>query len=115
MRPWPTRRRATALQPLYRLIERHVLAQLLRLARSRARASRAASAKQSFTGILRADAYSGDNELYDALRAQRPITPALCWGWVCWATCQKPRRSRQLSLKQLFIYLIHSEIPACAS
>jgi transposase len=34
---------------------------------------------QSFTGILQADAYSGYNELYDASRAQGPITPALCW------------------------------------
>jgi hypothetical protein len=34
---------------------------------------------QSFTGIPQADAYSGYNELYDASRAQRPITPALCW------------------------------------
>lgn len=32
-----------------------------------------------FTGILQADAYSGYNELYDASRAQGPITPALCW------------------------------------
>ena len=31
-----------------------------------------------FTGILQADAYSGYNELYDASRAQGPITPALC-------------------------------------
>jgi hypothetical protein len=38
---------------------------LLRLARS--------------TGILQADAYSGYNELYDASRAQGPVTPALCW------------------------------------
>ncbi|ULL01885.1 IS66 family transposase [Bradyrhizobium sp. I71] len=34
---------------------------------------------QSFTGILQADAYSGYNELYDASRAQGPVTPALCW------------------------------------
>lgn len=34
---------------------------------------------QSFTGILQADAYSGYNELYDASRAQGPITPAHCW------------------------------------
>ena len=34
---------------------------------------------QAFTGILQADAYSGYNELYDASRAQGPITPALCW------------------------------------
>jgi transposase len=33
----------------------------------------------SFTGILQVDAYSGYNELYDASRAQGPITPALCW------------------------------------
>lgn len=33
----------------------------------------------SFTGILQADAYSGYNELYDASRAQGPITSALCW------------------------------------
>jgi len=32
-----------------------------------------------FTGILQADAYSGYNELYDASRAQGPITSALCW------------------------------------
>jgi transposase len=32
-----------------------------------------------FTGILQADAYSGYNELYDPLRAQGPITSALCW------------------------------------
>jgi transposase len=32
-----------------------------------------------FTGILQADAYSGYNELYDRLRPQGPITPALCW------------------------------------
>jgi transposase len=34
---------------------------------------------QGFTGILQADAYSGYNELYDASRAQGPITAALCW------------------------------------
>jgi hypothetical protein len=34
---------------------------------------------QGFTGILQADAYSGYNELYDASRAQGPITPAYCW------------------------------------
>ncbi|WP_244621014.1 IS66 family transposase, partial [Bradyrhizobium yuanmingense] len=34
---------------------------------------------QSFSGILQADAYSGYNELYDASRAQGPITSALCW------------------------------------
>jgi len=33
----------------------------------------------SFTGILQADAYSGYNELYDPLRPQGAITPALCW------------------------------------
>lgn len=33
----------------------------------------------SFTGILQPDAYSGYNGLYDASRAQGPITPALCW------------------------------------
>jgi transposase len=32
-----------------------------------------------FTGILQADAYSGYNELYEALRAEGPITSALCW------------------------------------
>ena len=32
-----------------------------------------------FSGILQADAYSGYNELYNASRAQGPITPALCW------------------------------------
>jgi transposase len=32
-----------------------------------------------FTGILQADAYSGYNELYEASRAQGPITAALCW------------------------------------
>ena len=32
-----------------------------------------------FTGILQADAYSGYNELYDASRAQEPVTSALCW------------------------------------
>jgi transposase len=32
-----------------------------------------------FSGILQADAYSGYNELYDALRPQGAITPALCW------------------------------------
>ena len=32
-----------------------------------------------FTGILQADAYSGYNELYDPLRPQGAITPALCW------------------------------------
>jgi transposase len=32
-----------------------------------------------FTGILQADAYSGYNELYDASRAQGPVTSALCW------------------------------------
>jgi transposase len=34
---------------------------------------------QGFTGILQADAYSGYNELYDPLRPQGAITPALCW------------------------------------
>jgi transposase len=34
---------------------------------------------KSFTGILQADAYSGYNGLYDSLRPQGPITPALCW------------------------------------
>ena len=34
---------------------------------------------QGFTGILQADAYSGNNELYDPARAQGPITAALCW------------------------------------
>jgi transposase len=34
---------------------------------------------QTFTGILQADAYSGYNGLYDPLRPQGPITPALCW------------------------------------
>src|SRR5829696_10099942 len=34
---------------------------------------------KAFTGILQADAYSGYNELYDASRAQGPVTPALCW------------------------------------
>ena len=34
---------------------------------------------QSFSGILQADAFSGYNELYDASRAQGPITSALCW------------------------------------
>src|SRR5258705_9126806 len=32
-----------------------------------------------FSGILQADAYGGYNELYDASRAQGPITSALCW------------------------------------
>ena len=32
-----------------------------------------------FTGILQADAYSGYNALYDPLRVQGAITPALCW------------------------------------
>jgi hypothetical protein len=32
-----------------------------------------------FTGILRADAYSGFNALYDPGRKPKPITPALCW------------------------------------
>jgi transposase len=34
---------------------------------------------QGFSGILQADAYSGYNGLYDPLRPQGPITPALCW------------------------------------
>jgi transposase len=34
---------------------------------------------QRFSGILQADAYSGYNGLYDPLRPQGPITPALCW------------------------------------
>ena len=34
---------------------------------------------QAFTGILQADAYSGDNELYDPSRSQGAITAALCW------------------------------------
>ncbi|HZW48223.1 MAG TPA: IS66 family transposase, partial [Microvirga sp.] len=34
---------------------------------------------QAFSGILQADAYSGYNGLYDPLRPQGPITPALCW------------------------------------
>ena len=34
---------------------------------------------QGFRGILQADAYSGYNGLYDPVRPQGPITPALCW------------------------------------
>jgi transposase len=34
---------------------------------------------RSFSGILQADAYSGYNGLYEPLRAQGAITPALCW------------------------------------
>ena len=109
----------TALQPLYALIERHVLiaerlhgddttvpilakgqtvkghiwayvrddrpfggrdppAALYYASRDR-RQEHPAQHLCSFTGILQADAYSGYNELYDAARAPRPITPALCW------------------------------------
>jgi transposase len=110
---------ATALQPLYGLIERHVFAAerlhgddttVPILAKGKTvtghiwayvrddrpfggRAPPAAlyyasrDRKQEhparhlcgFTGILQADAYSGYNELYDASRAQGPITSALCW------------------------------------
>jgi transposase len=110
---------AAALQPLYRLIERHILAAerlhgddttvpilakgqtfkghvwtyvrddrpfcgrappaaLYYASRDR-RQEHPTRHLQSFTGILQADAYSGYNELYDALRAQGPVTPALCW------------------------------------
>lgn len=110
---------ATALQPLYRVIERHVLAAerlhgddttvpilakgqtikghiwtyvrddrpfggrappatLYYASRDR-RHEHPVQHLGSFTGILQADAYSGYNELYDASRAQGPITPALCW------------------------------------
>src|SRR5215204_1652602 len=110
---------ATALQPLYGLIERHVLAAerlhgddttvpilakgqtvkghiwtyvrddrpfggrappaaLYYASRDR-RQEHPTRHLQSFTGILQADAYSGYNELYDASRAQGPVTPALCW------------------------------------
>jgi transposase len=34
---------------------------------------------RGFAGILQADAYSGYNGLYDPVRAQGAITPALCW------------------------------------
>lgn len=34
---------------------------------------------KGFAGILQADAYSGYNGLYDPLRPQGAITPALCW------------------------------------
>jgi transposase len=110
---------ATVLQPLYGLIERHVLAAerlhgddttvpilakgqtvkghiwtyvrddrpfggrdppaaLYYASRDR-RQEHPTRHLQSFTGILQADAYSGYNELYDASRAQGPVTPALCW------------------------------------
>src|SRR4051812_21297791 len=110
---------AAALQPLYRLIERHVLsaerlhgddttvpilakgqtlkghiwtyvrddrpfggrappAALYYASRDR-RQEHPTRHLQSFSGILQADAYSGYNELYDASRAQGPITSALCW------------------------------------
>ncbi|MDA9464587.1 IS66 family transposase [Bradyrhizobium sp. CCBAU 53415] len=110
---------ATALQPLYRLIEHHVLAAerlhgddttvpILAKGQTitghiwtyvrddRPFAGRAPPAAlyyasrdrrhehpvqhlRTFTGILQADAYSGYNALYDPLRAEGPITPALCW------------------------------------
>ncbi|MET4071282.1 hypothetical protein ABID58_006094 [Bradyrhizobium sp. S3.2.6] len=113
---------AAALQPLYRLIERHVLcAQRLHgddttvpiLAKGQTvkghiwtyvrddrpfggrappgalyyasrdrRREHPTQHLQSFSGILQADAYSGYNELYDASRAQGPVTPALCWAHV---------------------------------
>src|SRR5579864_4323949 len=110
---------ATVLQPLYRLIERHVLtaerlhgddttvpilakgqtirghiwtyvrddrpfggrpppAALYYASRDR-RQEHPMRHLQSFSGILQADAYSGYNALYDPSRAERPITPALCW------------------------------------
>ncbi|WP_051448530.1 IS66 family transposase [Bradyrhizobium sp. WSM1417] len=110
---------ATALHPLYGLIERHVLAAerlhgddttvpilakgqtvkghiwtyvrddrpfggrappaaLYYASRDR-RQEHPTRHLQSFNGILQADAYSGYNELYDASRAQGPITPAHCW------------------------------------
>jgi transposase len=110
---------ATALQPLYRVIERHVLAAerlhgddttvpilakgqtikghiwtyvrddrpfggrappaaLYYASRDR-RQEHPTRHLQSFTRILQADAYSGYNELYEASRAQGPITPAFCW------------------------------------
>ncbi len=34
---------------------------------------------RDYSGILQADAYSGYNGLYDPLRPQGAITPALCW------------------------------------
>jgi transposase len=34
---------------------------------------------QGFSGILQADAYGGYNALYEASRAQGPVTSALCW------------------------------------
>jgi transposase len=40
-----------------------------------------------FTGILQADAYSGYNALYEASRAQGPVTSALCW-----ALCEQRAR-----------------------
>ena len=35
-----------------------------------------------FTGILQADAYAGYNGLYDPVRPQGAVTPALCWAHV---------------------------------
>jgi len=34
---------------------------------------------RDFAGILQADAYDGDNELYEPSRSPGPITSALCW------------------------------------
>src|SRR4030095_15470385 len=81
----------SVLQPLYELMEGHVLAAARRpvvapappaplyyASRDR-RQEHPERHLRGFTGILQADAYSGYNGLYDPARPQGAIVSALCW------------------------------------